>query len=102
MTFAEYASAALRTAFIQAPDYLALGLNGEAGEVAEIIKKKIRRKRAPIDWSDKDWNEADRERLRDELSDVLWYLAMLAENVGGLDKVAQHNVEKLRVRYPDE
>lgn len=50
--------------------YLALGLNGEAGEVAEVVKKAFR---------DGYELEVLRERIMQEGGDVLWYLARLAD-----------------------
>lgn len=69
----------------------ALGLAGEAGEVADSVKKMILHRHG-----------LDREALRDELGDVLWYVAALATNLGfGLDEVMAANIEKLEARYPD-
>ena len=71
-------------------DYLTLGLIGEAGEVANKLKKHIR--------GDVGYFET-KDRVRDELGDVLWYLSMLAAEWGfSLDDVAQNNLEKLRSR----
>jgi NTP pyrophosphatase (non-canonical NTP hydrolase) len=65
-------------------EYLALGLNGEAGEVAEKIKKHIR-----------DGKELD-EDFAKELGDVLWYLARLTDELGAdLGDVAEANLDKL-------
>lgn len=68
-----------------------LGLVGEAGEVAELVKKGIYYQQG-----------LDRERLKKELGDVLWYVAALCSNVGlTLEEVMQHNLDKLRSRFPD-
>ncbi len=70
-----------------------LGLNGEAGEVAEKIKKIIRDKNSMI-------GDADRKEIQKELGDVLWYLSVLADTLGlELEEVAVMNLEKLRSRY---
>lgn len=68
-----------------------LGLCGEAGEVSELIKKfYFHGKPMPL---------AD---LQDELSDVLYYLTILAvENGFDLQEVVAWNVLKLKRRYPD-
>ena len=72
----------------------ALGLAGEAGEVADVVKKVVHH-RHPLDG-------AAREKLIKELGDVLWYVAHAASVLGvTLDDVAAANVEKLRRRYPD-
>lgn len=67
------------------------GLNGEAGECIDILKKHEFQKH-PL-------NET---KLIDELGDVLWYIAetALALNTT-LDEVAQKNIAKLRARYPE-
>lgn len=69
--------------------YPTLGLSGEAGEVAEKIKKVIRDKGGVIDGETK-------ELIKKELGDVLWYVAQLATELGlSLDDVAEHNIKKL-------
>lgn len=69
--------------------YPTLGLSGEAGEVAEKIKKVIRDKDGVID------NET-REMIKKELGDVLWYVSQLATELGlSLDDVAEKNIDKL-------
>lgn len=69
--------------------YPTLGLVNEAGELAGKVKKIFRDKDGVI-------SEADREALKGELGDVLWYLAQICTELGlGLDEVAGANIEKL-------
>ena len=66
--------------------YPTLGLCGEAGEVAEKVKKNIR-------------DGKSLEGVGLELGDVLWYISALADDLGvTLEEVAQANVDKLRSR----
>ena len=68
----------------------ALGLTGEAGEVADHVKKAFFH-----------GHLMDRNHLIKELGDVLWYLVLACDAVGStLEEVMQRNVEKLRQRYP--
>jgi len=72
--------------------YCALGLTGEAGEVADKVKKIIRDKGGKF-------TESDREEIGKELGDVLWYIANLSFELNlSLDFVANKNVEKLESR----
>lgn len=67
------------------------GLNGEAGECIDILKKHDFQK-----------HEFNADKMLDELGDVLWYCAELASGLGvTLEDVAKHNIEKLRARYPE-
>ena len=95
MTGAEYQKLAMRTASDLDTCGLILngvmGLNGEAGECIDIVKKHLFQ-----------GHDLDKEKLIDELSDVLWYAAITSEGLGvTLDDVMRHNVEKLQKRYPD-
>jgi Predicted pyrophosphatase len=69
----------------------ALGLAGEAGEVAELVKKGVFHR-----------HSIDRTKLEKEIGDVLWYAAALCTNLGlDLGEIMQANIEKLKVRYPN-
>lgn len=70
---------------------VALGLAGEAGEVADMIKKHLHQ-----------GHELDKQALAKELGDQLWYIALGCEVLGTtLEEVAAANIEKLRKRYPE-
>ena len=96
MKLDEYQKLALRTAGHRESKehvltYSALGLTGESGEVAEMIKKAVYH-----------GHPLDREALCKELGDVLWYLSVMAEGLGiSLEEIAVKNIEKLRERYPE-
>ena len=98
MTMNEYQTEAMRTASgmcEKCNDNLmlngAMGLNGEAGEVIDILKKHMFQ-----------GHDLDVEHVAKECGDCLWYLSILAKGAGyTLDEIAQMNVDKLRKRYPD-
>lgn len=72
--------------------YLTLGLNGEAGEIAEKVKKILRDKNGVM-------TEEDKTNLAMEIGDVLWYAGRLADELGwSLDVIAQRNLDKLKSR----
>ena len=72
--------------------YPTLGLVGEAGEVAEKVKKVIRDKNSIFD-------EESKLAIKKELGDVLWYLSNLCTEFNfSLDDVALDNLEKLKLR----
>jgi NTP pyrophosphatase (non-canonical NTP hydrolase) len=95
MGFDDYQEAARRTAVYGRRDrviYPALGLASEAGEVAGKIKKVLRD-------LDGDFERAPRDAIKDELGDVLWYVAVLAADLGlSLDDIATANLAKLETR----
>ena len=96
MNFNEYQTKSRKTAKYpvigHAVIYPTLGLANEAGEVAGKIKKVFRDKGGII-------GEAEREALKSELGDVLWYLAQTCTELEiSLDEVAEHNIEKLYSR----
>ena len=97
MTINEYQTAAFRTAQtdkLTARELLlnsALGLCGESGEVADLLKKHRFQ-----------GHDLDFEHIAKELGDIAWYLAVGAYAIGyGLEKILQMNVDKLKARYPD-
>ena len=72
--------------------YPTLGLVGEAGEVAEKVKKVIRDKKGVFD-------EESKNSIKKELGDVLWYLSNLCDEFNfSLEDVALQNIEKLKLR----
>lgn len=72
--------------------YPTLGLSGEAGEIAEKVKKIIRDENGII-------SEDKKQELAKELGDVLWYISQLASEFKlSLDDVANLNIEKLQSR----
>jgi len=96
MDFKEYQKQSRRTALYPNQDdnyiYPTLGLTGEAGEVAEKIKKIIRDKEGVV-------SEEDRQAIGKELGDVLWYVSQLASELKlNLADVAQENLDKLKSR----
>jgi NTP pyrophosphatase (non-canonical NTP hydrolase) len=90
--FSEYQRFSRRTAGYPREAWLtypALGLAGEAGEVAEHVKKVVRDDGGMID-------DERRAAMSKELGDVLWYVAQLASELGlELEDIARENLEKL-------
>ena len=98
MTFDNYQTNASRTAFYprvfknQGLYYTALGLAGEAGEVANKVKKIMRDDNGNLE-------EKAKAEIFDELGDVLWYCATIADEIGvNLEDVAKLNLSKLKDR----
>jgi len=94
MDFKEYQEKAATTAKYPEDQrwfYLVAGLASEAGEVADKFKKIVR---------DQDWNDEtlfeNKDAIKAELGDVLWYVSNLARELGvDLEDVAEGNIEKL-------
>lgn len=95
LSFNEYQSAAVSTAFYDdkyAVIYPTLGLAGEAGEVAEKIKKILRD-------ADGEFSDEAIVDIRKELGDVLWYVAVIAYDLNiSLNDIAEVNIDKLQSR----
>ena len=97
MKFDEYQKKALTTVLTTDDSFKdllhwVLGINGESGEIAEKVKKIIRDKNGEV-------SEEDKKELAKEIGDVLWYLAVFAEDLGmSLDDIAKANLEKLQSR----
>ncbi len=97
MNFNDYQKQALTTVISSNDDFKdllhwVLGINGEAGEVAEKVKKIIRDKGGKV-------SEADKHDLAKELGDVLWYVAVFAHDLGvSMDEIAEQNLAKLKSR----
>ena len=96
MKFNEYQSAAKRTMPSDRSNDMMrlnaiLGINGEAGELADLLKKE-----------EFQGHEFESLKYIDEAGDVLWYLVQLSEALGTtLEFIAQYNVTKLNKRYPE-
>ena len=74
------------------PIYPTLGLCGEAGEVADKVKKVMRDRNGVFDAE-------TRDAIKMELGDVLWYVAQLSKELGyALEDVAAANLDKLSSR----
>ncbi|XCH78865.1 MAG: nucleoside triphosphate pyrophosphohydrolase family protein [Candidatus Dehalobacter alkaniphilus] len=91
----EFQIKSLRTANKLTPEQMVLngvlGLNGEAGEIADLYKKATFQ-----------GHELDEDKLIEEAGDVIWYVAILASGLGvSLSEVAHRNVLKLQKRYPN-
>lgn len=68
-----------------------LGLSGEVGEFNDMIKKWVFHEK-----------ELDKEHLKKEIGDVMWYVAMVCESFDfNIDEILKINVCKLKSRYPE-
>lgn len=93
LTINGYQHKAMRTAKEECRELsnVGLGLAGEAGEIADMIKKHLHQ-----------GHPLDREKFIKELGDLAWYLALGCTVIGEpMEKVLQTNIDKLLKRYPD-
>ncbi|MCL2587410.1 MAG: nucleoside triphosphate pyrophosphohydrolase family protein [Firmicutes bacterium] len=94
MNFNEFQTEAMKTASPRDDQreklaYGMLGLFGESGEVAELLKKYLRGD-----------GDLPVERLRNEMGDVMWYIAYLCDALGfTMEEAAELNIKKLRARH---
>ena len=95
MNFNEYEEACMQTfGHLMGPDldlvFVALGVAGEAGEIADAVKKIVAH-----------GHSYDKLELAEEIGDVLWYLAAMARIIGvPLQQIAEDNLKKLAEKYP--
>ena len=81
--------------------YPTMGLTGEAGEVAEKVKKLLRDDEMPLDenFNTNDIDPQKRLAIARELGDCLFYIAMIADDIDyTLSEIAELNIEKLSDR----
>lgn len=97
LSFDDYQKQAIKTALNQDTEFLTLmyrtlGLVGEAGEVAEKVKKILRDKGGSV-------SPADKQEIIKEMGDVMWYLQALADYLKvPLSQIADVNLEKIHSR----
>lgn len=89
--FDDHVDATLKGVNCETP-YCALALSGEAGEFANLVKKRIRDHEGHFD-------SGSLEQALLELGDVLWYVSAAAKTLGyGLGEIANMNQQKLQRR----
>lgn len=96
INFTQYQEQAMRTAKVGSTDFdlmhAAYGVSGEAGEFVDCIKKAQVYGRT-----------LDHEHAAEELGDILWFVALGCKALGvSMNDVAERNIEKLRIRYPEK
>ena len=68
-----------------------MGLNGESGEVIDIVKKNMFQ-----------GHDLDKDKIKKELGDVMWYIAEICESLDlCLEEVMEGNIDKLSKRFKD-
>jgi NTP pyrophosphatase (non-canonical NTP hydrolase) len=72
--------------------HAALGISGEAGELLDAVKKSFIYRKV-----------LDRENCKEELGDILWYIALACRTLGTtFEELMEQNIAKLSKRYPDK
>jgi NTP pyrophosphatase (non-canonical NTP hydrolase) len=103
-----YQNAARKTAMGNSLDHFVHGLTEEAGEVAGVMKRFHRgdekyhnpRPSSRLAHAGTDMSSFAKEKLLDEIGDVLWYIAMIADELETtLEDVALRNINKLADRH---
>ena len=92
MDFNTYQTEAAKTVAENGFDLInaSLGLCGESGEFADLVKKLAYQ-----------GHDIDKEHLKRELGDIMRYIALAATVIGcDLEDIAETNIAKLRARYP--
>lgn len=70
----------------------AIGLAGEVGEIADIVKKHAFQ-----------GHELDKKHLFEELGDVFWYMALLCNKLDfTFEEIQEFNINKLKARYGEK
>lgn len=94
----EYVKAALRTesprTFAVNPRILhgVIGISTEAGEMLSNLKKALFY-----------GNQVNINNLKEELGDVLWYIALLSDELDiSIETLMDQNIRKLKARYPEK
>lgn len=101
----DYQTAARKTAMGNSLDHFVHGLTEEAGEVSGVMKRfhrgdeKYKVHRPLSNTKQEELSQFAKEKLIDEIGDVLWYIAMIADELETtLETVAEHNIKKLADR----
>lgn len=95
MLFNDYQKLAMRTRVkgqtnSDSMNNFTYGAVGEIGECVDVLKKHLFQ-----------GHPLNVEKLKEEVGDVLWYIALLCEAAGlNMEDVAEHNIKKLMARYP--
>lgn len=101
MTLEEYQEEARNFAVNDDLLHFTFGLLEEAGEAAGVLKRVYRNDEGYTDyiWSEYGVSEAAENKLAMELGDILWHIAVIADNLGmDLNDIAEMNLEKLTSR----